>query len=197
VTTWDHAAHDDNADDPRRLWATPPATDEAPAPAERTVVRPRRWPYQLAAGAMVFVALVAVGLLAGRVFDDPGAATRTGPLTEDEVRDAAQSFADAYGAEDPAALRASLARDVVRVLPGGRSEGRDQVVDQYTRQFDGKVKGYDLQDLTVTGGRAGRASGSYKVDRDGGDPYEGTIVFGVVRERGQPRIELIAATPKT
>ena len=147
---------------------------------------------------MIFAALVAVGLIAGRVFDDPGGrAAATGPLTEDEVRDTADAFADAYAAEDPAALRATLAHNVVRVLPGGRSEGRDQVVDQYQRQFDGKVGGYDLNDLTVTGGRAGRASGTYKVERDGGDPYEGTIVFGVIRERGEPRIQLIAATPKT
>jgi serine/threonine-protein kinase len=186
-------------DDPRRLWSTPPADAEEPPPAkDRTVVRPRRWPYQLAAGLMIFAALVAVGLIAGRVFDDPGGrAAATGPLTEDEVRDTADAFADAYAAEDPAALRATLARNVVRVLPGGRSEGRDQVVDQYQRQFDGKVGGYDLNDLTVTGGRAGRASGTYKVERDGGDPYEGTIVFGVIRERGEPRIQLIAATPKT
>jgi hypothetical protein len=85
----------------------------------------------------------------------------------------------------------------VRVLPGGRTEGRDAVVDQYQRQFDGKVGGYDLNDLTVTGGRVGRATGSYHVDRDSGDPYEGKIVFGVVRERGEPRIQLIAALPAT
>ena len=83
------------------------------------------------------------------------------------------------------------------MLPGGRSQGREQVVDQYARQFDGKVEGYDLADLDVRGGRAGRASGSYRVDRDGGDPYEGHIVFGVVRERGQARIALIAATPRS
>ena len=70
-------------------------------------------------------------------------------------------------------------------------------MDQYKRQFDGKVKSYDLDDLTVTGGRVGRASGTYHVDRDGGDPYDGTIVFGVIRERGEPRIQLIAAQPKT
>jgi hypothetical protein len=69
------------------------------------------------------------------------------------------------------------------------------VVDQYERQFDGKVGGYELEDLEVTGGRAGRASGSYRVDRDEGDAYEGRIVFGVARERGVPRIRLIAATP--
>jgi uncharacterized protein DUF4440 len=184
VTSWDHAAHEDE---------TLVAGDDDPP----RVIRPRRWPYQLAAGLMIFVALVAVGLIAGKVFDEPGgSAAATGPLSENEVRDAAQAFADAYAAEDPAALRRTLARDVVRVLPGGRSQGRDQVVDQYARQFDGKVGGYDLNDLTVTGGRAGRASGTYKVDRDGGNAYEGSIVFGVVRERGEPRIQLIAATPK-
>jgi protein kinase-like protein len=201
VTSWDRAAHEDETavtswdDDPRRLWASPPADGDGEQ--ARRVVRPRRWPYQLAAGVMVFAALVALGLIAGQVFDDPGgAATRTGPLSEDEVRETAEAFADAYAAEDPAALRQTLARDVTRTLPGGTSRGREQVVDQYTRQFDGKVRGYDLKDLTVTGGRAGRASGSYRVDRDGGDPYEGSIVFGVVRERGQPRIQLIAARPK-
>jgi hypothetical protein len=69
------------------------------------------------------------------------------------------------------------------------------VVNQYERQFDGKVGGYDLNDLTVTGGRVGRATGNYHVDRKGGSPYEGHIVFGVIRERGEPRIQLIAARP--
>jgi ketosteroid isomerase-like protein len=209
VTAWDPATYvlpdDEDAtqvadDDPRRFWAGSPSSIDAADDrdtADRHVVRPRRWPYQLAAGLMVFAALVALGLIAGQVFGGPsGSAARTGPLSEDEVRETAQAFADAYADEDPAALRATLARDVVRMLPGGRSVGRDQVVDQYQRQFDGNVKGYDLEDLTVTGGRAGRASGTYRVERDGGDPYEGRIVFGVVRERGQPRIKLIAATPK-
>jgi ketosteroid isomerase-like protein len=182
VTRWDAAAHDDRP--------PPPPT------RDRRVVRPRRWPYQLAAGLMVFAALVAVGLVLGLVFDDPGgSAARSGPLSEDEVRAAAEAFADAYGAEDPDALRQTLARDVVRVLPGGRSSGRDQVVDQYQRQFDGNVGGYELDGLTVTGGRVGRASGTYHVERKEGDPYDGRIVFGVIRERGEPRIKLIAARP--
>jgi serine/threonine-protein kinase len=189
---------DEHDTDPRRWWKEPPPAPATDDDADRKVVRPRRWPYQLAAGLMVFAALVAIGLILGQVFGDPGAsAVRTGPLSENEVRDTAQAFADAYAHENAAAMRATLARDVVRVLPGGRSEGREQVLDQYTRQFDGKVKSYDLENLTVTGGRAGRASGTYKVDRDGGDGYEGSIVFGVVRERGEPRIKLIAATPKT
>jgi hypothetical protein len=57
------------------------------------------------------------------------------------------------------------------------------------------VRGYDLEDLEVSGGRSGRASGRYRVEREGDDPIEGDIVLGVVRERGRPRIELIAATP--
>jgi serine/threonine protein kinase len=187
VTTWDPAAH---ATTSRERPAEPPATD-------RQVVRPRRWPYQIAAGLMIFAALVAVGLILGQVFDDPssGAGARTGPLSEDEVHSAAEAFASAYADEDSAALRATLARNVVRVLPGGRSEGRDQVVNQYERQFDGNVGGYDLSDLTVTGGRVGRATGNYRVDRTDGSPYEGHIVFGVIRERGEPRIQLIAARP--
>jgi serine/threonine-protein kinase len=207
ITTWDQASHDETA--VTSLWrdrgGEAPPRDEAPREspppestpaAERHVVRPRRWPYKLAAGLMVFAALVVVGLILGQVFDDPsGAGVKTGPLSESEVESAAQAFADAYGAEDPAALRATLARDVTRVLPGGRSSGRDQVVEQYRRQFDGKVKDYTLDDLTVTGGRVGRATGTYHVERASGDPYDGTIVFGVVRERGEPRIQLIAARP--
>ncbi len=192
VTAWNAAAHEATA-------AT--AHEElvgGDAQSSRRVIRPRRWPARAAVAVAAFAGLVAVGLLAGVLHGDPGgAAARTGPLSEDEVRDAAQAFGEAYAAEDPAALRRTLARDVLRVLPGGRSQGRDQVVDQYARQFDGKVEGYDLEDLEVRGGRAGRASGSYRVDRDGGDPYAGRIVFGVVRERGEPRIALIAATPRS
>jgi hypothetical protein len=162
---------------------------------DRRVIRPHRWPARAVVATAAFLALVAVGLVAGVLFGDPGSAARTGPLSEDEVRDVAHSFAAAYAEEDPAALRATLSRNVVRTLPGGTSHGRDQVVDQYERQFDGKVGGYELDDLDVQAGRAGRASGSYHVERDGGDPYDGTIVFGVVRERGEPKIALIAATP--
>jgi Protein kinase domain len=181
--------------------ADEPPRDEPPraVPAgERRDVKPRRWPARLIVAAGTFVALVTVGLVLSLVFGDPGGAgARTGPLTEDEVRDVAFAFADAYGAEDPAALRATLARNVERTAPGGVSRGRDQVVDQYNRQFDGKVGGYDLEIDDVQAGRGGRAEGTYHVERDEGDPYDGSIVFGVVRERGEPRIALIAFTPSS
>ena len=212
VTAWDPAAHEPGAGAHHRAAAAhepgagahhraaaahePAAAAGAPA-GDRRVIRPRRWPARALVAIAAFVALVAIGLVAGVLFGDPGSAARTGPLSEDEVRDVAHSFAAAYAEEDPAALRATLSRDVVRTLPGGTSHGRDQVVDQYERQFDGKVGGYELDDLEVQGGRAGRASGSYHVERDGSDPYDGTIVFGVVRERGEPKIALIAATPES
>jgi hypothetical protein len=195
ITAWDPGAHEATA-----VTAYAPFVSQqgGETPRDRRVIRRRRWPARAAVAVATFAGLVAIGLLAGVLVGDPrGASARTGPLSEDEVRDAAQAFGEAYADENPAALRRTLSRDVLRVLPGGRSRGRDQVVDQYARQFDGKVQGYELADLEVRGGRAGRASGSYRVDRDGGDPYQGRIVFGVVRERGEARIALIAATPRS
>ena len=189
VTAWDrHEGMTAVAPDPPR--AATPAGD-------RHNVRPRRWPARLVVAGAAFLALVAVGLGLGLVFGDPDSAARTGPLSEQEVRDVAYAFADAYGAEDPAALRATLSRNVERTAPGGTSHGRDAVVDQYNRQFDGKVGGYELDIEDVQDGRGGRASGTYHVERDGGDGYDGSIVFGVVRERGEPRIALIAFTPSS
>jgi ketosteroid isomerase-like protein len=199
VTAWDPAAHEATgvtAWDPAAHESAAAAPESVPAGARR-VIRPHRWPARALVATGGFLGLVAIGLLAGLLFGDPGSAARTGPLSEDEVRDVAHSFAAAYAEEDPAALRATLARDVVRTLPGGTTRGRDQVVDQYERQFDGRVGGYDLDDLEVQGGGAGRASGTYHVERDSGDPYDGKIVFGVVRERGRAKIGLIAATPES
>ena len=68
--------------------------------------------------------------------------------------------------------------------------------NEYERQFRSQdTRGYELEDLEASGGRVGRASGSYRVDREGRDAIEGRIVFGVVRDRGEPRIALIAVTP--
>jgi ketosteroid isomerase-like protein len=143
------------------------------------------------------VLLAALGVALGALLGGGGASARRGPLTAGEVRSTAQAFADAYAHEDAAALRRTLARDVLRVLPSGVSRGRNAVVAQYRRQFDGKVQGYELADLQARGGTAGRASAGYRVDRDGEAPIQGRIVLGVIRERGEPRIALIAATPAT
>jgi hypothetical protein len=171
-----------------------PAAAEDPAPPA-VHVHGRRRP--LVAGAAAVAGLAAIGVVLGLLLGGPGAtADRSGPLSRNEVRGAAQAFATAYGAEDATALRRSLSRSVLRVLPSGVARGRDKVVAQYERQFDGKVDGYELSALSVSGGTAGRASGDYRVARRGEAPIQGHIVFGVVREHGQPRIALIAATPR-
>jgi serine/threonine-protein kinase len=124
--------------------------------------------------------------------------TSTGPLTAGEVRDAAQSFAEAYGNEDDAALRRTLTPAVRRWGASGAAQrGRVAVVGEYHRQFaTSKVKDYALDDLKVAGGRAGRAEGRYTVTRDGAPPITGRIVFGVVRRDGRPAIDLIATEPR-
>jgi hypothetical protein len=112
------------------------------------------------------------------------------------VRDVAQDFAQAYQDEDGTALRRLLTPGVARVLPSGVARGRARVVREYESQFRAQeTEGYSLDDLAIQGGRAGRASGSYKVDRKDKQPIEGRIVLGMVRDRGQPRIGLIAVTP--
>ena len=50
-----------------------------------------------------------------------------------------------------------------------------------------------LEGVTVTDTAINE--GSYKVDRKDKSPIEGRIVLGMVRDRGQPRIGLIAVTP--
>ena len=124
--------------------------------------------------------------------------TPTGPLSAGEVRDAAQSFADAYGDEDDAALRRTLTPAVRRWGASGAAQrGRVAVVGEYHRQFaTSKVKDYSLDGLQVSGGRVGRAEGRYTVTRNGAPPITGRIVFGVVRRDGKPAIDLIATEPR-
>jgi len=165
---------------------------------ETTVLPPRRRRSAARFGGAVLAAAVIGGAVAVAVL--PGGSSGNGraraPLSEDEVRDVAQDFASAYEEEDTAALRRTLTPGVERVLPSGVARGRARVVGEYRSQFRGQdTKGYELDGLEVAGGRAGRASASYRVERGDGDPIEGRIVLGVVRDHGEPRIGLIAVTP--
>lgn len=124
------------------------------------------------------------------------AAVQSAPLAEGEVRAAAEAFAQAYETEDGAALRGLLTSDVQRVLPTGTVRGRDAVAAEYESQFRANAtQGYELEDLEVRGGRAGRASAGYRVRRQGSPSLTGRIVLGVVRDGGRTRIALIALTP--
>jgi Protein kinase domain len=145
--------------------------------------------------AIVVAALAAAGAVVGLIVsasDDPG----SGPLSDGEVRGAAQRFARAYGSESVPAMRRVLAPNVKRIIPGDSQIGRVAVVAEYRRQFAAsEVRAYMLSDLEVRGGDAGRATGSYEVTRAGRPPITGDIVFGVVRQAGTPKIALIAAEP--
>ncbi len=143
-----------------------------------------------AAGLATGGALIAMS--GGGVGGDPSA-----PLSDGEVRDVAEAFARAYETEDSGALGRLLTRDVQRVLPAGVARGRAGVVTEYERQFQAnETESYELDDLETRGGRAGRASGTYRVTRAGSPAIEGRIVLGVLRDRGRPRIGLIAVTPR-
>ena len=77
------------------------------------------------------------------------------------------------------------------------------LLDALARRRDAELErgvclvGPHRDDLEVQAGRAGRASGSYRVECEGGEPIEGRIVLGMVRDGGEPRIGLIAVTPRS
>ena len=142
---------------------------------------------------IVTVALLMVGSGDGR----DAAAAQSKPLAALEVQAAVEAFANAYESEDGTALARLLTSDVERVLPAGVARGRSAVVTEYERQFrSNATESYDLQNLDVHGGLAGRASADYRVRRAGRSSIEGKIVLGVVRDRGRTRIALIAVTPR-
>ena len=102
----------------------------------------------------------------------------------------------AYRSESAGALARVLAGRVQRVAPSDRQRGRRAVLAEYAGQFRTySVRDYRLSGLTATGGAVGRASARYEVVRGDGSPITGSIVFGVVRDDGRPRIALIAAEP--
>ena len=174
-------------------------TRHRPAPAAPPTARLHgRRRRRVRRGLAVLAGGVLIAALAGAIvaLSVSGGGTPSGPLSTAEVQSATAAFARAYTREDPAALARTLAPDVRRVAPGDSEQGRAAVVGAYRRQFgDREVRAYRLSGLTVSGGDAGRASGRYEVTRRGLPPLSGTIVFGVVRRGGAPKIALIALEP--
>ena len=174
-------------------------TERAPKRRERRSRLAQRSGLAAAVGLpLAGIVTVAVMMLGGDG-DDDAARAATRPLAAGEVRAVAEAFADAYESEDERALRRLLTRDVERVLPAGAPvRGRDAVAAAYRTQFrDNATQSYELENLTASGGRAGRASGDYRVRRAGRSSIEGSIVLGVERDRGVTRIALIAVTPRS
>jgi serine/threonine-protein kinase len=167
-------------------------------PAERRARKRGRRRRFLGALAFVVVGLGTVGALAIAGAGGGGPRPAVEPLTDGEVREVVERFAAAYSNEDAGALGRLLTDDVTRVLPGdaGVQHGRAEVVAQYVQQFhDMAVAAYEVSDVRVQSGDAGRAEGRYTVRRKKAEPFGGTFVLGVVKEYGKLRIGLIAATP--
>lgn len=178
---------------PRRR--PPPAATGTPAGAAAPPVKVHRRRRALAAGLVATAAVAGVAVAAA--LTSGGTARSSGPLTAGEVRQAAQEFAAAYGAEDTSALARVLTPAVERVAPGGVQRGRREVLAEYRRQFKASdVREYRLDGLRATGGPVGRATGDYTVTRSGRPPIVGSVVLGVVRRDGTARIGLIAAEPR-
>jgi serine/threonine-protein kinase len=177
-----------------------PAEDAPPPQKDYRRVRGRRRRLRTLLLAVLGFALAGAAAMAvTNLLSDVGvggAAQRSGPLTSDEVRGVANDFAEAYGNEDPTAMRATMSRNVRRVLPSGTTTGREAVVREYRRQFAAQATNdYEISNLEVQPGRVARATGDYTVTRDGRPPIHGHLVLGVVRENGEPRIGLLTATP--
>jgi len=169
----------------------PPAAPAAPGRRRRLGRRGLAAAFALPVAGIATVAALMLGDEGNDV-----AAAQSRPLTEAETRAAAEAFAQAYETEDGRALRRLLSADVQRVLPVGSVRGRNAVATEYERQFRANAtQSYELEDVDVRGGRAGRAAGDYRVRRSGGASISGRIVFAVVRERGRARIALITVTP--
>jgi ketosteroid isomerase-like protein len=144
----------------------------------------------LAVAGIAFVAAQIAGAGGGTDPDTlPGASVSDG-----EVEELVSRFSDAYASEDAVALGRLLTRDAQRVVPGARQSGRAEVVRSYKRQFaDSETRSFEVEDLRAAGGATGRASGRYVATYDGEPDVTGTITFGVLRDRGTPRIALISA----
>jgi hypothetical protein len=190
------AAPAEERTDPRTAVA---AVAAPPDPAGPARPRPRGRALRLAVGGLVVAGLCGLGVgMALNAFGGTPRPPQVGPVTEAEVRDVVTRFARAYEAEDPQALGRTLTRGVERVLPAARQQGRDAVVAQYRGQFAAiRVETYEIEDLDARGGDVGRATGRYVVTRRGEEPFGGGTVFGVVRESGRPRIDLVLVRPES
>jgi serine/threonine-protein kinase len=179
----------------------PPRRRTAHQPRETMPLgdRPRRRRRRGLAGYAVLIAGVAGIVFAATQITGAGGDVDPkllpgAPVADGEVEELVHEFADAYAKEDAGTLGRLLTRDAERVVPGARQEGRAAVVASYKNQFaDSDTRSFEVQDLEVTGGDTGRASGRYVAKYADEPDVTGTITFGVLRDRGTPRIALISA----
>jgi serine/threonine protein kinase len=169
----------------------PLPSGERDEPVRRYRSRPRRlW----AAMAAVAAFSAAIAMLVLR--PDAGPPPPGGSLSSSEVERLARSFARAYETEDSARLAKLLTSDVQRVTPADRQSGRAAVLAAYKAQFaQNETTRFDLGDVKSTGGPAARTTARYRASYRGAADTTGTITFDAIRERGKPKIVMIAARP--
>ena len=79
-------------------------------------------------------------------------------------------------------------------MPGARQEGRARWSRRTSASSPTPTRAASRsQDLDATGGATGRATGRYVATYGDEPDVTGTITFGVLRDRGTPRIALISA----
>jgi serine/threonine-protein kinase len=177
-----------------QLWAAPaPASDGQPDPARDTsplrTYRARKRPRWLLFGAATLLAAGAIGVAV--IPDGDRVAPPGSPVSESEVERLARSFASAYSNEDAARISRLLTSDAQRVFPSDRQSGRAEVVEVYRNQFaQNQPSEFELSELEASGGPVGRATARYRTGAT-----TGVMTWDVIRERGRPRITLIAAVP--
>jgi serine/threonine-protein kinase len=143
--------------------------------------------------AFLLVALIVIAVALGGGGSDPNR-----PLSSGDVEGAARGFARAYSREDARALSRLLSPDVQRISASDVQRGRSSVVGAYRSQFRSQVtRAYRLEDLQIESGSVGRAEAKFRVERAGRPPITGTVVIGVERRGGKPRIRLIATESRT
>ena len=194
----------------RRRRSGAAAAASAPTPKPRTHAaarRPAAPPAPRARAPRLLLGLLAAGAAGGggRACSPAGGARRPAAARPARRSPTARSrrsrsdFADAYGEEDGAALGRLLTRDAERVVPGARQEGRAAVLRAYRRQFaDSETRSFELaRPRGDRRARPGRATARFVATYAGEPDVTGTIVFGVLRDRGTPRIALISARQDT
>jgi serine/threonine-protein kinase len=143
--------------------------------------------------AFLLVALIVIAVALGG-----GGSVPNRPLSSGDVEGAARGFARAYSREDARALSMLLSPDVQRISASDVQRGRSSVVGAYRSQFRSQVtRAYRLEDLQIESGSVGRAEAKFRVERAGRPPITGTVVIGVERRGGKPRIRLIATESRT
>jgi serine/threonine-protein kinase len=165
----------------------------AVAPTVRTERRHHRLSWRRAAGVagllgLALAAAVAVTLLSSHK------PRSVGPLSRAQVSRVVHGFAGAYGRRDVAAIGRLLAPAVVRVSISASEHGRAAVLSDYREQLRSNPVpiAYELSHLRVAPGWVARATADYTLRLRGGASVRGSVVFGVQRVGGRPRIGLIA-----